>query len=255
MRPILLPLIAASLFAFSAVVVVAAEPVANQAPLVVDPINQNPEPIRVRRPIGTIYAYWPNKKEDDPSMRVIEIAGEDGVLQPYRAVYKEPSQNAYDLSDPEETYAALSASSDQFQASQAYGVPLDTFTANAAVDPHVLFSVYLDEQDKPVYTLPGREVPSSWRDIRTYHQVVGRRMIEQVDPTTPGYEDIKDPGAAMAQQLLNSIAMQGPGALENVKTNPVYVQALDAAYQMSRDYEKKMAEMDAKVEAEEAARA
>ncbi|KAF9952723.1 hypothetical protein BGZ70_000531 [Mortierella alpina] len=251
MRPILLPLIAASLFAFSVVaVVVAAEPT-NQVPFV-DQIQKNADNVRTRQPVGTIYAYWPNKKDEDPSTRIIEIAGDDGRIQPYRAIYKDPQNNAYDLSDPEETYAGLVASDDQFKASNAYGIAPE-FAANS-MDAHILFSVYLDGEDKPVYTLPGREVPSSWRDMRTYHQVTSRRMIEQVDPSTPGYEEIKDPGAAMAQQLLNSIAMQGPGALESVKTNPVYVKALDAAYEMSRKYEQTMAEMDAKVEAEEAGR-
>ncbi|KAF9291658.1 hypothetical protein BGZ68_002980 [Mortierella alpina] len=249
MRPILLPLIAAGL-ALSIIAVVVGAESADQAPIL-DQINTQAENVRTRQPVGTIYAYWPDKKEDDPSTRIIEIANEDGVIQPYRAIYKDPNDNAYDLSDPEETYAALSASADQFKASNAYGFAPE-FAANN-MDAHVVFSVYLDGQDKPLYTLPGTEVPSSWRDVRTYHKVIGRRMIEQVDPSTSGYEDIKDPGAAMAQQLLNSIAMQGPGALESVKTNPVYVQALDAAYEMSRKYEQTMAEMDAKVEAEEAA--
>ncbi|KAF9956624.1 hypothetical protein BGZ72_002635 [Mortierella alpina] len=246
MRPILLPLIAVSLLVLSVVVADST----NQVP-VVDQANKKTENVRTR-PVGTVYAFWPNKKDDDPSIRIIEITGEDGVMQPYRAIYKHPDSNAYDLSNPDETYAAAVASSDQFKASNSYGIGPE-FAANS-MDAHVLFSMYLDSQDKPIYTLPGTEVPSSWRDMRTYHQVMGRRMIEQVDPSTPGYEDIKDPGAAMAQQLLNSIAMQGPAALESVKTNPVYVKALDAAYEMSRNYEKTMADMDAKVEAEEAAR-
>ncbi|KAF9929888.1 hypothetical protein BGZ67_006102, partial [Mortierella alpina] len=164
MRLILLPLMAASLLAFS-VVVVAAES-ANQIPIV-DPTHKKTENVRTRQPIGTIYAYWPNKKEGDPSTRIIEIASEDGLqIQPYRALYKDPHTNAYNLSDPVETYAGLSISSDQSKASQTYGI------VNNHVDAQILFSVYLDAQDQPVYRLPGTEVPSSWRDMRTHHRVM-----------------------------------------------------------------------------------
>ncbi|KAF9354073.1 hypothetical protein BGX34_011232 [Mortierella sp. NVP85] len=94
----------------------------------------------------------------------------------------------------------------------------------------ILFSVLLDKDNQVEYTIPGFNVPTSWRDVKNLNDAMAEALIAQLDPNTPGIEDIKDPNTAMVQLMLNSIAMKGPGALEAAKNNPAWVNALDAAY-------------------------
>ncbi|KAG0207986.1 hypothetical protein BGX28_000930 [Mortierella sp. GBA30] len=56
--------------------------------------------------IGTIFAYWPHR-HTHPSPRIVRLTGEDGLTHNYIAVFKDPADNAYDLSNEEEVYAAL----------------------------------------------------------------------------------------------------------------------------------------------------
>jgi hypothetical protein len=191
-------------------------------------------------PVGTVYAYWPDKKEGE-DRRTITIEGDNGSKGLYVAVFKDPKTNKWDLSTKDGILDAM-----------AKEPPMSAENFDPyALDNQVLFSVYLDQKNNIIYSIPGTNVPTSWKDVKNVNDALAEVVISRLDPNTPGIEDIKDPNAAMAQLMLNNIAMKGPGALEAAKNNPMLVNALDAAYEASKNWDKDMAALDAKVQEEE----
>lgn len=191
-------------------------------------------------PVGTVYAYWPDKKEGE-DRRTITIEGDNGSKGLYVAVFKDPKTNKWDLSTKDGILDAM-----------AKEPPMSAESFDPyALDNQVLFSVYLDQKNNIIYSIPGTNVPTSWKDVKNVNDALAEVVISRLDPNTPGIEDIKDPNAAMAQLMLNNIAMKGPGALEAAKNNPMLVNALDAAYEASKNWDKDMAALDAKVQQEE----
>lgn len=191
-------------------------------------------------PVGTVYAYWPDKKEGEDS-RMITLQGDNGSKGLYLAVFKDPKDNQWDLSTKDTVMEAMMKE------------PLMTAESfdPHKMDNHVLFSVSLDKENNVVYSVPGINVPTSWRQVKNVNDALAEVVISKLDPNTPGIEDIKDPNEAMAQLILNNIAMKGPGALEEAKKTPMLVNALDAAFEASKNWDKEMAELDAKVNKEE----
>ncbi|KAI7824142.1 hypothetical protein BC939DRAFT_450719 [Gamsiella multidivaricata] len=192
-------------------------------------------------PVGTMYAFWPDKKAGE-DQREISIASDGGKMMKYVAVFKDPKDNDYDLSSPEAMAEAI-----------VNDKPRDVGEIDPEnVDHKVLFSVYLDKDDKVLYSVPGTNVPSSWKDVKNINDAISKAIIAKLDPKTTGIEDIKDPNAAMAQFILNSIAIQGSDALEEAKKNPALMSALDAAYEASRSWGDYIKDLEGKVAAEEA---
>ncbi|KAF9110074.1 hypothetical protein BGX27_006826 [Mortierella sp. AM989] len=194
-------------------------------------------------PIGMVYAFWPKRKEGEDA-KMISITGDnDGSSGDYVAIFKDPKDNKYDLSS-EEAMGKVIASDEPMASNSAYSEPDN-------MDTRVLFSVYLDEDDNVLYSVLGPNVPSSWKDVMNVSNMVTNSLLGKLDPNTPGTKDIKDPGAAMAQLILNNIAMQGPHALEDARNNPILVATLDSAYEASLNWGDVLADLNERVKEEE----
>ncbi|KAF9347228.1 hypothetical protein BGX26_001276 [Mortierella sp. AD094] len=244
MKLILTPLIAIGIFAttFSSIAAAAGaganDKKGNQAPLSTLGMTE-------KLPVGTVYAFWPNHKEGEDK-KVITITGDDDASSStYVAIFKDPKNNKFDLSDENAMTEALASEEEAMASNSVHAMDMSN------MDNRVLFSVCLDEDDNVLYSVPGTNVPTSWRDVRNMNDIIASAMISKLDPNTPGIEDIKDPSAAMAQLILNNIAMQGPHALEEAKKNPALVETLDNAYEASQNWEDIVAELDERVAEED----
>ncbi|KAF9554599.1 hypothetical protein BGW38_009305, partial [Lunasporangiospora selenospora] len=190
---------------------------------------------------GTVYAYWPDKKDSDPDTRIINIKGES-----FKAIYKDPKDNEYDLSsaDDYERYR-------ENQKLRKHNPGEDS--ANSAEEPTIYTSVLLDKDGNVVHQVFGTNVPKDSREVKMYLEQYLKNLIAQLDPNTPGIEDIKDPAMAMAQIILNSIAEAGgPDALEMAKKNPDIIKVMDEAYASSKVYEQELKKLDEMIAKEDA---
>ncbi|KAF9900917.1 hypothetical protein EC991_006724 [Linnemannia zychae] len=204
-------------------------------------------------PAGNCFAYWPNKKDSDPDTRVIELTFPGGSVLPYRLHYKDPKDNKFDLSDPEDAEEALAAIEEEGAGSLG-DLTTDEYHARPLEDK-VFFSVYLDKDDKILYLTQGPSVPSSYKDVLNQLNAQVRHMQRKLDPNTPGIEDLKDPGSIGAQMILNDLAIKGPDALDNARNDPTMLQMFDILYDSADDFFAKKADLEAKVAAEEKAEA
>ncbi|KAI8597125.1 hypothetical protein EDD21DRAFT_386266 [Dissophora ornata] len=236
MKFILVPLMSIGIF----VAVVTAQP---QIPFEINNANANAPSeaaASASKTVGSVYAFWPNKQEGEDS-RVIEITDDNGITDNYIAIFKDPKDNAYDLSSEDALEKAFADEESLTPGSTDFD----------KLDSMVMFSVYLDKENKVLYSVPGTNVPTSWKEVKNVQNAIARAVISKLDPSMPGVEDIKDPNAAMVQLILNSIAMQGPEAMEEAKKDPVLMDALDAAYEASKEWEEMQADLDVKIAQEE----
>jgi hypothetical protein len=200
-------------------------------------------------PVADIYAYWPDKKDSDPDIRVVELLNPaSDRVYPYRLHYKDPKDNKYDLSVAEDAEDALAAfEEDTATISQMSGEEF----ANMDLDSKVMFSVYLDKDDKIMYMAQGPTVPTSYKDMLVHQDAYLSHLHRKLDPNTPGIEDLKDPGSIVAQHVLNQLALQGPDALEEAKNDPNMVKLLDGLYDSADEFFEKKAELEIKAAQEE----
>ncbi|KAG0273222.1 hypothetical protein BGZ96_004945, partial [Linnemannia gamsii] len=200
-------------------------------------------------PVTDIYAYWPDKKDTDPNTRVIELhnPASDRTF-PYRLHYKDPKDNKYDLSVTEDAQEAFAASDED---TTAVNKMSSEERAAMDLDSKVMFSVYLDKDDKIMYMAQGPTVPTSYKDMMVHQEAYLRHLYRKLDPNTPGIEDLKDPGSIVAQHVLNELALQGPDALEDAKNDPNMVKMLDGLYDSADEFFAKKADLEAKVAEEE----
>ncbi|KAG0351581.1 Rho GTPase protein rac1 [Podila minutissima] len=140
-----------------------------------------------------------------------------------------------DASDNEKSIAELS---DEGYINITQADDADNYKLDLPSEERIFFSVLFDKAGEPACVIPGTTVPVHPRDCVTHMDAMNQLMIDSLDPNTPGIEDIHDMGATMIQSLLNSLALEGPGALELAKSNPIVVKMLDSMYEISQNYEK-----------------
>ncbi|KAF9922283.1 hypothetical protein FBU30_007613 [Linnemannia zychae] len=199
-------------------------------------------------PIYEIYAYWPDKAETDPNTRVIELTLPHGRTFPYRLHYKDPKNNKYDLSNPQDAEEDLANSKSDNEAMM--GLSGEEHEA-ASLDAKVAFSVMLDKDDKIVYVILGSTVPTSARDVLNHQEAYVRYLRKKLDPNTPDIDELNDPGSIAAQMILNDIALKGVTALEDAKNDPNMIRLLDGLYDSTEEYFNSIAELEARATQEE----
>ncbi|KAF9427967.1 hypothetical protein BGZ94_003733 [Podila epigama] len=166
-----------------------------------------------------MYAYWPAKRDSDPDTRVIDWQGQKSLL-----IYKDPEDNEKSVTQIVKEGIP-----------KAEGMP-DSRNVNLPADASILYSALLSPAGEVVCVVPGRNVPANPQECLLFNDGLVQVLIDSLDPNTPGIEDIHDPGAALIQSVLNELALQGPGALEAAKHDPVVVNILDALYESSQQY-------------------
>ncbi|KAK3827933.1 MAG: hypothetical protein J3Q66DRAFT_394252 [Benniella sp.] len=170
MKFILAPLMAIGIFAVSCVAAAAADAGQKQQTFEAEASKSSPE-----LPIGTVYAYWPDKKAGEDT-RVIAIHGDNGSTGHYVAVFKDPKDNKWDLSTKDTILNAMA---------KEPPMTVESYDPKS-MDNQVLFSVSLDKDNQVVHAISGFNVPTSWKDVKNVNDAIAEAVIAKLDPNTPG---------------------------------------------------------------------
>jgi len=207
------------------------------------------------KPVGYINAYWPNHKVTDPETRIVRLSNpKTGLTYTYEAIYKDPKDNTYDLSSPESWDAIIAQSQEKPEGYANWDMAAkgQYFEKMMKEERTVMFSAYSDEDDNVLYQVVGEDIPTSAVHEKMHMDKFTRGILSLLDPNTPGLEDIKDPFSALAQDMLNDIAMRGPSASEDAKKDEGTIRMLHGLYEASGHFEELMADLDESVAEEEA---
>ncbi|KAF8943752.1 hypothetical protein BGZ52_011259, partial [Haplosporangium bisporale] len=141
----------------------------------------------------------PGKRPSGPDTRIWDWSGDKVTV-----IYRDPSEN-------EKSIAELA---DESYINFPEDISSDRYKLDLPPEQRIFFSVLLDKNGEAVCIIPGTTVPAHPRDCLTHIDAINQLSIDELDPNTPGIEDIHDLPAAFIQMYLNSLALEEPGALE-----------------------------------------
>ncbi|KAG0344352.1 hypothetical protein BG004_004549 [Podila humilis] len=194
--------------------------------------------LMTRKDVLKVHAFWPGKRSQDPTGRIIEFRNTQAL-----AIFKDPEDNEQSVVEAaEEGYlkqyldrvqAANTPEMQEKQKQAQMAMASNGVNGAAGIAP---ISVLLDTEGRTVCEVMGTNVPASPRECVAHTDAMNQMFIDQLDPATPGLEEIRDFNAAGVQYLLNALALKGPEALESAKKNPIIVKLLDQMYESSQKY-------------------
>ncbi|KFH61990.1 hypothetical protein MVEG_12144 [Podila verticillata NRRL 6337] len=149
--------------------------------------------------LGAPEEQTPRKRPSDPDTRIWDWSGDKVTV-----IYRDPSEN-------EKSSAELA---DESYINFPEDISSDRYKLDLPPEQRIFFSVLLDKNGEAVCIIPGTTAPAHPRDCLTHIDAINQLSIDELDPNTPGIEDIHDLPAAFIQMYLNSLALEEPGALE-----------------------------------------
>ncbi|KAF9389575.1 hypothetical protein CPC16_005732 [Podila verticillata] len=158
--------------------------------------------------LGAPEQQTPGKRPSGPDTRIWDWSGDKVTV-----IYRDPSEN-------EKSIAELA---DESYINFPEDISSDRYKLDLPPEQRIFFSVLLDKNGEAVCIIPGTTVPAHPRDCLTHIDAINQLSIDELDPNTPGIEDIHDLPAAFIQIP---------------KSNPYVVKFLDELCEMSQGYEK-----------------